>query len=224
MSNSKEDKKPKEIKKNKAPIVVALRNRFFFMLYRYSILVFLFSLISLVSTFLMFIFIVRMPVPPQYVPINEDGSYIKLTPVDDCSSKSEGEVKKFAKDAINVLYKYDYINYKEELQDGAQYFTGQGWNEYLDSLTKSDTLLAVTENKWIVTVNFEEAPEITKTPYVDDADQSCTWEVKVPVDISYIGKTSTKQKGEVYARISRVSVLKNPEGLGIKRLVFFPKQ
>lgn len=224
MSDNTKEKKVKEIKKNKSPIVVALRNRFFFMLYRYSILVFLFSLASLVSTVLMFVFILRMPIPPQYIPVNEDGSYIKLTPVDDCSSKSDGEVKKFTKDAINTLYKYDYINYKEELQDAAQYFTGDGWNEYLDSLTKSDTLLAVTENKWIVTVNFEEAPEITKKPYVDESDRACTWEVKFPVDISYIGKTSTKQKGEIHARISRVSVLKNPEGLGIKRLVFLPKQ
>lgn len=212
-----------KIKSNKVLSVVALRNKFFFIFYRYSSLVFLTSLATFVMSVSFFIFFSNQPVPPQYIAINEDGTYIKLTPISDCATKSESEVKQFALNGIKKIYKYDYINYAEQLQDAAQFFSTEGWNEFLESYKSSNTLLAVKENKWIVTVDTEGAPELVKNPYIDNKEQACTWELKIPLSLSYIGTKSQTNKGDAYLRISRVSVLKNMNGLGIKKIFFIPK-
>jgi hypothetical protein len=218
-SSSSSKEKPKGYS-NKASIAVSLRNTFFYMLYRYSSLVFVTSLLAFCTSVGFFMFFSKQPVPPQYVPINEDGTYINLLPVDDCNSKSEAEVKKFVMTAINKIYKYDYINYSDQFQDIAAYFTIPGWNEYIESYTASRTLLALKENKWVVTVAPQGLPEYTKQPLVEE--NACTWELKVPLMIQYIGNTNEQVRGELYLRVARTSVLKNQEGLAIKRTIFKP--
>lgn len=208
---------------SKSLMVVALRNKFFFMLYRYASLVFITSILTFAMSIGFFVFFSRQPVPPQYIPINEDGTYIKLLPIADCNSKTEAEVKQFAMRAIKKLYKYDYINYAEQLQDAAAYFTGPAWNEYLESYQSAKTLFSVKENKWIVTVQPEGIPELIKNPYLDQNDGACIWELKAPITVSYIGSNAINSKGDLFLRITRVSVLKNQEGLSVKRSTFVPK-
>lgn len=219
-SVNKESKEKSKGYSNKASIAVSLRNTFFFMLYRYSSIVFITSLLVFFTSIGFFVFFSKQPVPPQYIPINEDGTYINLLPVSDCNSKSEAEVKKFVMSAINKMYKYDYINYSEQFQDTAAYFTTQGWNEYLDAFTQSGTLLAIKENMWVVSVQPKGLPEYTKEPIIEES--ACTWELKVPLTISYYGKTSDQSRGDLYLKVSRTSVLRNQDGLAIKRTIFRP--
>lgn len=202
----------------KAAIVVALRNKFFFMLYRYSSLVFITSLICFFSSLVFLIFFARQPVPPQYIAVNEDGTYIKLSPVSEC--KPDAEVQKFAMGAIKKLYKYDYINYADQIQEAAIYFTPQGWNEYLEEYGRSNVLAAVKEYKWIVSVQPEGIPSVVKNQIENGV---CTWELKTPISVLYVGNNSQTQKGDLYMRISRYSVIKNPEGLGITKVIFSQK-
>lgn len=215
-----EDKKEKsnsstERKSSKAAKAIAIRNRFYFLLYRYSSLVFITSLLCMISSLVFLFFFARQPVPPQYIPINEDGTYIKLSPLSEC--KEDKDVQKFVISAINKLYKYDFINYADQLQAAAPYFTGSGWNEYLDEYASSNTLLAVKENRWVVSVTPSGVPLITKQWIENDV---CTWEVKTPISLVYMGNNSQNPKGDVYMRIVRNSVINNPEGLGVKKVVF----
>ena len=208
--------KPSSNKSTGNPLkIVRLRNRFFFMLYRYSTLVFLSSLACLICSILFLFVFIRQPVPPQYIPIDEDGRYIKLEPLSVC--KDDSEVKKFTMSAIKRIYKYDYINYADQLQDAAQYFTKDGWNEYVGEYASSKTLFAIKENKWIVTVQPNSLPSITKKELINNI---CTWEVKADVQISYIGPSGQILKGDVYMKIVRNSVINNPDGLGISKSVF----
>lgn len=199
----------------KALKAISIRNRFFFMFYRYSSIVFLTSLICMCASIGFLLFFARQPVPPQYIPINEDGTYIKLAPLSEC--KPDKDVQKFVISAINKLYKYDYINYADQLQSAAPYFTGAGWNEYLDEYAKSNTLLAVKENKWVVTVQPLGVPLINKS-FIENG--VCTWDVKTPISLTYIGNNSQNPKGDLYMRVVRNSVINNPEGLGVKKVVF----
>jgi len=195
--------------------IVKLRNRFFFMLYRYSTLVFLSSLGCLICSFLFMFGLMKQPVAPQYIPVDEDGRYIKLEPLSVC--REDPEVKKFMLSAIKRLYKYDYVNFADQIQDAGQYFTTEGWNEYLDEYSKSKTLFAVKDNKWIVSVQPSSVPTIVKKETVNDI---CTWDAKTDIQVSYIGTNGQTQRGEIYMRIVRSSVINNPDGLGISRAVF----
>lgn len=194
---------------------VKLRNRFFFMLYRYTSIGVLLSIANFIFAFILLIVFIRSPVPPQYIPIDEGGKYIKLEPLSVC--REEAEVKRFVLGATKRLYKYDYINYADQIQDAAPFFTGSGWNEYLDENARSKTLFAVKENKWIVTVQPSAVPLVTKKEIIDDV---CSWDTKTQIEVSYVGPSGQVQRGDLYMRIVRVSVINNPDGLGITRAVF----
>ena len=204
-------KKTKEFIRPKVAKVVTLRNRFFFMMYRYSSLVFLSSLISCLCAVLFLFFFASRPVPPQYIPVNEDGTYIKLKPLSECLD--DKDVQRFVASAVNKIYKYDYINYADQLQSATTYFTTQGWNDYLDQYSNSKTLDAVKENKWVVTVEPVDVPVIDRT-WIEDG--ICTWDLSMPITLRFIGNNSQAPKSNLYVRVVRNSVINNPDGLGIK--------
>lgn len=200
---------------SKAQTVVALRNKFFNMLYRYSTLVFFSSLATFVFSIFFAMFFAKQPVPPQYIPVNEDGTYIKLLSLDKC--KTDAEVQKFAVSGIKKLYKYDYINYADQIQSASSYFTTDGWNEYLDGFKNSGTLSSVKENKYVVTVQPNDAPQIVKRWTENGV---CTWELKTKVSLMYVGTNSQNPRGDLYLRLVRNSVINNPDGLGISKIIF----
>lgn len=209
-------KQPTGGDKSRTLKVVALRNRFFYMLYRNSILVFLSSLTSLLVAILFLFTYAREPVAPQYIPINVDGTLIKLVPLTE--EKPEAEVQKFALDAIKKLFKYDYINYPDQIQEAvSSFFTSDGYNEYLDGYAKADTLSAIKENHWIVSVEVKSVPTILRKELINNV---FTWELKVPIQILYIGNKGKTQKGDLYLRIERDSVVNNPNSLGISKAIF----
>lgn len=203
---------------NKALMVVALRNKFFYMLYRYSSLVFLTSLIGLISSIAFLVFFSKQPVAPQYVPVKEDGTYFDLEPLSQC--KPDAEVQKFVMAAMKKLYKYDYINYADQIQEASQYFTIDGWNEYLNEYSISGILTSVKENKWISTIEVNKVPLILDRKEVNGL---CTWEVQTDATVIYIGEKAQRTSGELYFRVVRNSVINNSDGLGIVNLVFKPK-
>lgn len=199
--------------------VVSLRNRFFFVLYRNSVLVFLSALMCSIFSVLFLIFFAIKPVSPQYIPINPDGTYIKLQPVSEC--KDDKEVQKFVSEAINRLYKYDYRNYPDQLMGAAAYFTTEGWEEYLTKFEQSGTLEAVKKNKWVVSVNPYEVPLVINKGL--DANGRCTLDLKTNINITYVGENSQNPRGELHIRVTRQSVIINPEGLGIVRVILSSK-
>ncbi len=215
MEKSKKQEKINEDIKSKSQRTIRLRNRFFFMMYRYSTMVFLTSLLCFISAIIFLIFFLRQPIPPQYIPTLEDGRYIQLEPLSTC--KSDQEVQKFMFDAVKKLYRYDYINYAEQIQEATNYFTPAGWNEYLTSFQNSNTLNAVKQNKWVVTSKLNSLPSIIEKK---NAGNICVFDLQMPILVSYIGETGQEEKGIVYMRVIRQSVIDNADGLGITKIVF----
>lgn len=203
-----------KVKAGKSIMVVALRNKFFLMLYRNVLLVFLTSTLALIFTIFLAFFFAGRPVSPQYIAINEDGTYINLTPISEC--KPDVEIQNFVMSATKRLFRYDFVNYSDQIQDAAYFFTVPAWNAYIKSYGDSKTLEAVRENRWVVTVNVNSIPQITKIQQMNGA---CTWDIKLPVNIMYMGNKSQSVSQNLYFRVQRQSVIKHPEGLGIVNLV-----
>lgn len=203
-----------KIKAGKSIMVVALRNKFFLMLYRNVLLVFLTSLLVCAFTLFLAFFFAGRPVAPQYIAINEDGTYINLSPITDC--KPDVEVHNFIMGATKRLFRYDFVNYSDQIQDAAYFFTVPAWNAYIAMYGDSKTLEAVRENRWVVTVNISSIPQITSTTQMNNA---CTWDIKLPVNVMYMGNKSQSVNQTLYFRLQRQSVIKHPDGLGIINLV-----
>lgn len=208
--------KPISDSRSKSLKVVVLRNRFFYMLYKNSILLFLASGVSCLLALFFMIHFVKEPVPPQYIPINADGTIISLSPLSD--EKPEADVQKFVTRAIRKLFVYDYVNYSAQIEDAvSSSFTSEGYGAYLDEYVKSNTLTAVKENKWVVSVEQKEIP-VLETKSLSNG--LFTWDFKVKVRIMYSGVKNASQEGIIYLRVVRESVIKNADGLGISKIVF----
>lgn len=195
--------------------LVRLRNRFFYMFYRYTSLLFLTSIACFLSAVLFLIVFIQKPVPPQYIKVDKEGRYIPLDSVAECRDLEE--TKRFMLSAVRRMYKYDYINYTEQLNSAQEYFTPRGWDRFLEEFEETKTLLAVKENKWIVSVEPTGLPVLQKE-YIDNG--VCVVNLKAPILISYIGEKGQSRKGEIYMRIQRQSVITSDHGLGISQVVF----
>lgn len=234
MSENKREKKEtssssksKSAPPSKVAKVVALRNRFFYMFYRHASIVFIMSFIAFIISVIFLVVFIKQPVAPQYVPLNPDGTYIKLSPL--YEPKTDLEVNNFVHSAIKKLYKFDYINYSEQLMEGASFFIPEGWNEYLTRYTASGSLTFVKENHAVVTVKVLEAPVINKKG-INPQTNIYEWEIQTKVEISYFGQdvksNNAINKGDtLYAliRVTRNSVINNPEGLGISKFLLTDK-
>lgn len=220
----KQEKQTNEKQSKKVLKVVALRNRFFYMFYRNISLVFMVSIITFICSIFFLIQFIKQPIAPQYIPLNEDGTYIRLTPLSE--PKTDLEVNNFVNSALKKLFKFDYVNYSEQLMEAANYFVAQNWNEYLEAYTKSGGLIFVKNNKCVVTIKVLEAPVIIKKG-VNPNTNVYEWDIQTKVQISYFGQSVGSQPGAnkvdiLYAliRVSRNSVINNSEGLGITKVVF----
>ena len=234
MSENTEKKERREKKESlsnsggsKVLKVVALRNRFFYMFYRNASLVFFTSIIGFVTSIFFLITFIKQPVAPQYIPLNPDGTYIKTLNLSE--PKTDLEVNNFVNAALKKLYKFDYINYSEQLMDAANYFIPEGWNDYLTSYTQSGNLNFVKENKAVVSIKTLESPVINRKG-LNQSSGLYEWEIQTKVEISYYGVDSRggsalNKTDDLYAlvRVSRNSVINNPEGLGISKLVLTDK-
>lgn len=203
---------------SKSLMVVALRNKFFYMLYRHASLVFMASLISFGVSLSFLVFFAKKPVEPQYIPVNEDATFFKLDPLSEC--KPDAEVQKFTMNAIKKMLKYDYINYADQIQEAAQFFTIDGWNTYLDEFGKSGTLTTVKENQLISTVEVNKVPTVTRrfNELLNGVD-TCMWDIETDVSMMLVGAKGQRNSATIYLRVVRNSVINNPEGLGIRTVV-----
>lgn len=208
------DKQKLKVRK-KTSKVIMLRNRFFYLLYRNSLVVFITSLLIFFSSLGFILFFANKPVSPQYIAVNEDGTYITLSPLSECYDIEK--VREFILKAIDVLYRYDYYNYGFQINQGAQFFLQSAWGNYAKELGASKTLEAVKNNRWVVSVKPSSSPELLQQGYSPEG--VCYWDMKIPVQLFFIGDKGQMNEYNLYFRVSRNSVINNPEGLGISRII-----
>lgn len=195
--------------------VIMLRNRFFYIFYRNSLLVFFTALMMFFGSIGFLLFFANKPVSPQYIPVNEDGSFINLVPLNKCYDIEN--VRSFVLRALNALYKFDYYNYPDQINQGAYYFIQSGWSTYATELGRSKMLDAVKAQRWVVSVKPTSTPELLATGLTPEG--ICYWDVKVPAQLFFIGEKGQQNDVNFYFRVLRNSVINNPEGLGIFRVV-----
>lgn len=200
----------------KAQKVVTLRNKFFYLGYRNSLLILIVSLILFVLSAIFAYVFSTQPVAPLYVPLKADGKYIDLIRVSE-AHKNDQEVADFLTKGIRKLYVRDYINYSDQLMEASYYFTVNGWNSYLTSLESQKTIDAMKQNKWVVTFVPRGAPTLLEKKV--NAQGYFTWAFEFPGTINYLGETNRVQTVKLQVLIQRTSVVDSPLGMGIAQIV-----
>ena len=172
-----------------------------------------FSIISAVS-------LASKRVPPQYVPVLDDGRLLPLVPLSK-ANMNQAAIANFSLDAIRALNTYEYINVISQINTAQQYFSPAAWSAYDQELANVGTLKAVSARKMIVSVRPTGDVRVVKEFVADNGVY--VWAVEAPVSITYTahigqdGQGGNAQDGVVKLVISRVPTTLNPRGVAIQK-------
>jgi intracellular multiplication protein IcmL len=116
--------------------------------------------------------------------------------------------------ALPSLFNYDFVNYKDELQGNAHYFTDNGWKKFLDALNRYVNYTTVVSSKLFVEGSANGAPFILNQGLLDGR---YSWWVQMPVNVIYSNNYAQLLKLQVL--VVRVSTLNNLYGIAIENMI-----
>lgn len=200
-------------------IAVTLRNNF----YRDSVRKIVIGLIvSLLVNFLLgwiLFYIIRNPPSPKYFATSISGRITPLFPLNE-PNQSDSSILQWANQAAVAAFTYNFVNYRSELQASSNFFTAEGWQQFLTALEQSNNLDAVKAKKLIVSAVATRAPIILQKGLLNGR---YSWRVQMPILVTYQSASEFSQQNNVVTMlITRVSTLNSPRGIGIAQFVVGP--
>lgn len=157
--------------------------------------------------------------------MGRDGRIMPLVPVDQ-PNQSNDEVLRWASQAALAAFSYSYVNYHDELQASSEFFTDNGWSQFLNALGGSNNLLTLTARQMVASAQLLAPAQIITPPAVISEGPlkgRYSWHIEVPVLVTYQNASEyTQQASMVSIWVVRVPVSNAPRGIGIEQLVGNP--
>jgi len=196
--------------------LVRLRNNFYRDNYRRlvgALLVLLVAIIMLIGTVLYQI--MNRP-EPRYFATTVDGRIMQLFPLSE-AMLSPGELLQWAHRAAIAAYTYNFVSYRDAMQQLQNQFTPDGWRYYEDALRVSRNLEMVIAKKLVVSAVATGTPVILDQAVIDGR---YSWKVQIPLLVSYQSPNEQTQKPVIAMMIiSRVPTVDMPKGIAIVSFV-----
>lgn len=196
--------------------LVRLRNNFYRDNYRRivgALLMLLFIIVMLVGTILYQL--ISRP-EPRYFATTEDGRIMPLFPLSE-PMLSPGELLQWAHGASISAYTYNFVNYRDAMQQLQNQFTPDGWRYYEDALRTSRNLEMVIAKKLVVSAVATGTPVILDQAVINGR---YSWKVQIPLLVSYQSPNEQTQKPVIVMMIiSRVPTVDMPKGIAIVSFV-----
>ncbi len=204
-----------------ALVLVHLRNEFYRKKFRFILGVYSLSLLMNVVLICIIVYLVRHPTPPLYFPADKSGRLIQVVSLQQNNMMSNEEVSRWVVEAIEAAYSYDFYNYRGQLQNAEKYFTTYGWRSYMNALTASNNLLALTERKQIVTARVVAPPKLINQGILSGA---LAWKYQMPVLVTYLmppfnDKFRITNALIITTIVQRQNELQSYKGLGIIQMI-----
>lgn len=200
---------------------VVVRNTYAFVMTRRAIMVLLVSVICALLSMCTAEQVLRVHTPPQFVQLTQDGRIMPVAPLS-VRSVSDGEILKFASDSVKWINTYDYLSWRDQLQEVADRFSPNGWNNYLSQLVRSDNMNSVRSQHMVVSAVFKGSPVIKKQGVVQSVG-AYVWLVDVPALIRYSPPPQNNQQpqtidqvGIIHLYIARVPLQISQRGYAIE--------
>ena len=174
--------------------------------------------------------IVMLSNPPRYryIPISTSGLVLPQIPVSQANHDDQFVVD-WTIDAVTRLYSFDFMNFREQLQDAQKNLTAMGWESFQKSMKESNNFNAILGNKFVLTAVPTGAGKITKKGMISG---NFAWKVEFPMLISYrssgqrVRGESSIGEGRIITdslnmtiTTTRVGVFLNETGLGVKSII-----
>jgi intracellular multiplication protein IcmL len=200
--------------------LVFRRNRFYRRQYFLALGAFALSIMVIVVLLGILVFLKRNPTQPVYFATDSVGRLIEVVPVEQPNMKLD-EAMDWAKEAVEIIYSYDYVNYHAQFQNAQKYFTEYGWTKYIAALTASNNVVALKERKMVVIANVVEKPKLIAEGLLSGA---YAWKFEMPVLVTYLlppydEKSTFSNPLTVTMVVQRQPILQSYKGVGIIQLV-----
>lgn len=205
---------------NDALQLVFTRNAFYKRLHYLALGAFgLTLLVILILAWILF-YVVRNPGFPLYFATDSIGRLIQIVPVDKPNMPTD-DVAKFAVEAGEAAFSYDFVNYRAQLQSAEKYFTRYGWQQYMKALRDSNNILALTNRKQIVIAAAVDKPKLVKEGVLGGA---YAWRFDVPVLVTYWLPPYDDSSKSLNALtlsmiVQRQPILEGYKGLGVVQVI-----
>ncbi|EKE01389.1 MAG: IcmL protein [uncultured bacterium] len=192
--------------------LVRLRNNFYRDNYRRlvgALMVLLLVIVVLVGV--VFYQIANRP-EPRYFATTVDGRIMPLFPLSE-PILTPGELLQWSHRAVIAAYTYNFVNYRDAMQQLQNQFTPNGWKYYEEALRTARTLEMVIAKKLVVSAVATGTPVILDQAVIDGR---YSWKVQMPLLVTYQSPNEqTQQPMVVTLIISRVPTVDMPKGVAI---------
>lgn len=212
--------------------LVRLRNDFYRDNYRRLIAILLLLLVLMFAMSYWIYYLTSHRPSPRYFATNAAGGLIPLIPLGQ-PSISDIALQSWSVRAASAAFTFNYIQLNQQLEVAKDtYFTDTGGTAFMDALTSSGDLDAVTQGKFIVTSQPTGAPEILARGAMNTGAYKghYAWVLRVPMQVNYesvLENISSHRNINVQMTIVRTSPLVDNaatnidslQGIGINQLL-----
>jgi intracellular multiplication protein IcmL len=196
--------------------IVKLRNEFYRDNYQKIVAALLLGFFIIFILVCSIFYIVTHPPAPHYFATSNDGRIVPLIPFDQ-PNLSNAAVLEWANTAATAAYSYNFVNYRQALQQAADYFTPEGKQMFFNAIKSSNNLQAVIAKKLIVSAVATGVPVVLEQGLVAGR---YTWKVQIPMLITFQSASQFSQQSvTVTMIIVRVSPLESPRSIGITQFI-----
>lgn len=164
---------------NDALELIFSRNAFYKRLHYLALVMFVFSVIILITFSIMIYYLVKNPTRPLYFVTDKVSRLIPIIPVQ-VPMKLE-DVMAWAIEGVESAYSYDYINYRAQIQQSERYFTNYAWRTYL-STQQTGNIFSVRERRMIVSAKVVGEPKLLAQGILAGA---YAWKLEMPLYVTY---------------------------------------
>jgi intracellular multiplication protein IcmL len=206
---------------NDALVLILSRNAFYKRLHYLALGALFLNILLIILLMVILAWLLRNPVKPLYFAADDVGRLIQIVPVN-IPNMPQDKVIDWTINAVEQAASYDFINYRQQLQDVEKYFTNYGWKQYMKALTASNNLLALTDRKQIVTAQVVEKPQVEMAGLLTGA---YAWKLTMPLLVIYSmppydGSNQFSNALNVSVIVQRQKILEGDNGLGIVQLIY----
>lgn len=196
--------------------VVGLRYEFYRDSYRKVVGALLFCLVAIFLLVGSLVYIISNPPKPKYFATTIDGRIMPLVPLDR-PNLGMSALLQWVNTAAVAVYNYNFVNYQQALQEASQFFTPDGWRDFMSALQSSNNLNAVLDKKLIVSAVATGAPVVLQQGLLLGV---YSWKVQMPMLVTYQSASQFSQQSVVVTMlVTRISTLDSPLGIGVAQFV-----
>lgn len=152
---------------------------------------------------------------PSFSAVAANGKQMQLVASPDPNLTSSAIIK-WSRKAALAAYTFDFVNYTNQLRLAKPYFTVNGWDGYLASI--SPLIATIKQNQLFINSIITDPPVISNQGELPE--QGYVWRIQIPFLVTFqSAETVTRKNYTVLLTIEKVPTTVNPAGIGISQFV-----